>query len=63
MPLSVKSLEEVIGLSADLVAKRLSELSPRETEVANLLADGLEPREIAAKLGISPKTVERDSRR
>jgi DNA-binding CsgD family transcriptional regulator len=58
MPLSLNSLEEVIGVSADLAAKRLSELTPRENEVANLLADGLEPREIAAKLGISPTTVD-----
>jgi two-component system response regulator FixJ len=58
MPLSVRSVERAIGLSIDVVTKRLSELTPRETEVVNLFTDGLEPRQIAAKLGMSPKTVD-----
>jgi DNA-binding NarL/FixJ family response regulator len=32
-------------------------LTPREREVLRLLADGLTPRQIAASLGITPKTV------
>jgi DNA-binding CsgD family transcriptional regulator len=58
MPLSVKSFEKIFGLSADLVAERLSELTPRETEIVDLLADGILPRAIAADLGISPKTLD-----
>ncbi|MDZ4782422.1 MAG: LuxR C-terminal-related transcriptional regulator [Planctomycetia bacterium] len=37
---------------------RFSLLSPREREVADLIFQGLETKTIAAKLGISPKTVE-----
>jgi DNA-binding CsgD family transcriptional regulator len=32
-------------------------LTPREREVLRLLADGLAPQQIAASLGITPKTV------
>lgn len=42
--------------SADL-ARRLAELSPREQEVLNLIAQGANNREIATKLYISHKTV------
>jgi DNA-binding CsgD family transcriptional regulator len=58
MPITVKSLEKTFGLSADHVAERLAALTPRETEVIHLLADGLQPRKIAAGLGISPKTLD-----
>jgi two-component system response regulator FixJ len=37
---------------------RLGRLTPREREVLDLLADGLQHREIAERLGISPRTVE-----
>ena len=39
------------------VARQLDELSPREKEVLNLIAAGLNNREIAKKLYISEKTV------
>jgi two-component system response regulator FixJ len=39
-------------------AQRLERLTPREREVFNLVASGLQNREIAGHLGISPRTVE-----
>ena len=44
------------GTSRDLVAEGWG-LTPREAEVLDLLADGLDQREIATRLVISPKTV------
>jgi two-component system response regulator FixJ len=40
------------------LAKRTSELSPRQVEVMDLVVDGLSNKEIALKLQISPRTVE-----
>jgi FixJ family two-component response regulator len=37
---------------------RLHKLTPRETEVMHLLVEGLQQREIAVRLDISPRTVE-----
>ena len=37
---------------------RLTELSPRQTEVMYLVAEGLSNKQIALRLGISPRTVE-----
>jgi RNA polymerase sigma factor (sigma-70 family) len=39
-------------------ASRLNRLTPREREVLELLAEGLQHREIAERLAISPRTVE-----
>ena len=58
MPITVKSLEKAFNLSAAQVAERLATLTPRETEVIGLLADGLQMRTIAGDLGISPKTLD-----
>lgn len=38
--------------------ERLAELSPRQREVMQLVAEGLSNKEIALRLGISPRTVE-----
>jgi len=40
------------------LAKRVAELSPRQVEVMELVAEGLSNKEIALKLQISPRTVE-----
>ena len=36
----------------------VSELTPREREVADLIADGASNKEAGRRLGISPRTVE-----
>jgi two-component system, LuxR family, response regulator FixJ len=41
-----------------LLRERAAELSPRQREVMDLVATGLSSKQIAARLGISPRTVE-----
>lgn len=50
------ALQSLVGLQTDK-GDILESLSPRELEVANLLAQGKTPNDIAAILFISPKTV------
>ena len=38
--------------------ERMAELSPRQKEVMELVAEGLSNKQVAAQLGISPRTVE-----
>ena len=49
----IASPQSRLGLSANHAAERLSELTRRETEVVYLHADGLQPRNIAARLGLN----------
>jgi DNA-binding NarL/FixJ family response regulator len=44
--------------SAQAPADMLSTLTPRQREVLQLVAEGLAAKQIAARLGISPRTVE-----
>jgi len=49
----------MISKSKTQAARRQAEvLSPREREVLAMLADGLTNREMAAKLGVSVRTIE-----
>jgi len=51
---------DTVAAAADLVTRvRRPSLTPREIEVLRLLTGGLSDREIATRLGISPKTVEK----
>lgn len=34
------------------------EMSPRQVEIVELIADGLQDRDIAERLGVSPRTVD-----
>lgn len=46
------------AVSRSVADERLARLTPREHEVLSLLGNGLQNLDIAAKLGISPRTVE-----
>jgi DNA-binding NarL/FixJ family response regulator len=54
----VKRLMEFPAKGAKIADAAYGTLTPREQEVMRLLAEGLSPKKIAAKLFISPKTVE-----
>ena len=63
----IKAIEAAFGRESRRIAAGLAEsgrravlarLTGREHEIAELLATGLHNREIAAKLGISPRTIE-----
>ena len=54
----IQHLASATGRSGIDPAQALPGISPREEEVLSLLADGLTDKEIADRLGISPRTVE-----
>jgi DNA-binding CsgD family transcriptional regulator len=56
VPLSIA--EKVFGLTVDAARARHALLTPREAEVAALMADAKPNRQIAEELGISPKTLD-----
>ena len=56
IPLSVA--EKVLGLTEAVARERFSRLTPRERQVATLMANGKRNRQIAEELGISPKTLD-----
>jgi DNA-binding NarL/FixJ family response regulator len=58
MSRTTKTLEKILGFSADYAAERLDELTSREVEVAGKLAEGLNAHQIGEEFGISSKTVD-----
>jgi two-component system response regulator FixJ len=51
-------LEAIVGISPEKAGELLSALTEREHEVASLMATGEKNKHIAAKLGISTKTLD-----
>ena len=63
----IASIEKALATEQELRSKesqrqellaRFAELSPRQKEVMDLVAEGLSSKQIALRLGISPRTVE-----
>ena len=63
----IASIETALAAEQELRSKegqklelleRIAELSPRQKEVMHLVAEGLSNKQIALRLGISPRTVE-----
>jgi FixJ family two-component response regulator len=50
--------EQLLGVSTTAARERHARLTPRETQVAVLMAAGKQNRAIAEELGISPKTLD-----
>ena len=48
----------LFGIAPEIARERVEELTPREREVAALMATGLDNRVIAVQMGISPKTLD-----
>ena len=56
--LPLTAAEKVLGLSLSMARDRHARLTKRERQVASLMGEGRPNREIAAHLGISPKTLD-----
>jgi len=54
----LRDAEKLFGRSVDSARERYNRLTPREIEVARLMASGKKNRQIAEELGISPKTLD-----
>lgn len=55
---SLDELKAVAAVDGRSILASVDELTPRETQVLKLIADGMRNREIASLLNISPKTVD-----
>lgn len=55
---AVTPLEAIVGISPERAGELLGSLTEREHEVAALMATGEKNKHIAAKLGISTKTLD-----
>jgi FixJ family two-component response regulator len=56
IPLS--AVEKALGVKLAVARARFDRLTPRETQVATMMADALQNRRIAEELGISVKTLD-----
>jgi DNA-binding CsgD family transcriptional regulator len=56
--LSLSAAEKVLGMSVTMARGRHSRLTERERQVAALMGEGRPNRQIAERLGISPKTLD-----
>jgi len=57
-PALAQHLVDIVSDDGDRRGSGLSALSSREREVLQLIAEGLASKEIAAELGVSPRTIE-----
>ena len=53
-----KILKKVFGISPASATELIAKLTPRQRQVAELLAQGMKNQEIAERLGISRKTLD-----
>jgi DNA-binding NarL/FixJ family response regulator len=58
LAVSLRTVEQIFGLTATVACERYAWLSPREMQVARLLATGKPSHEIAAELGIGMGTMD-----
>lgn len=63
MPMVVSIICDVSSTHATLLGDAWETLTPKEEQIANFTLSGLTAKEIAALLGISPRTVENHRRR
>jgi DNA-binding CsgD family transcriptional regulator len=56
--ISMAAVEKALGITVTLARELYEDLTPRQQEVAKLMATGLTNRQIAAELDISPKTLD-----
>jgi len=57
-PLNAAAIHKLTGLYVDIARAREAKLTPRQTEVYRMMAQGVEKVDIAEALGISVRTVD-----